>query len=176
MKIKFFLVFLLISCLFIGGCSAGTPEEQEQLAQALQSLGQEYENSSGWEDFVSQLGGEAATAEVETSEASWCDVFKALKEKEAEETAKEDSGTSFPWDEITDIFTGGGSETIPVATPTPIPAEPTAPEPTASPTPEPTATPTPMPEPTATPTPEPENEDPLSDGLHIIQRIERALY
>ena len=156
------IYLFIISCLFLTGCSAGSPEEQEQLAQALQSLEQEQKDSpSGWDTFFSQLEGEA-TAEEETSEASWGDVFKALKEKEAEETAKEDSGTSFPWDEITDIFTDGGSETIPAATPTP------------------TAAPTPTPEPTATlePTapPEEEEEDPLSDGVHIIQRIERFFY
>lgn len=169
MKIKFFLVFLLISCLFIGGCSAGTPEEQEQLAQALQSLGQEYEdsNSSGWEDFVSQLGGEAATAEVETSEASWADVLQALKEAKEEESA-DDGETAIPWDEIKNILTGG-EETL-TLTPTPTPAEPT-PTPTAtpSPTPEPTATPTPMP--TATPTPEPTVTPTPAESNGIIKKL-----
>ena len=168
MKKKFFLFsFIIASCLFVTGCSAGTPEEQEELAQALQSLEQQEENSSGWEDFVSQLGGEAATAEVESS-ASWGDVFKALKEKEAEETAKDGSETSFPWGELKDILTGGGSETVPVtSTPTP--------EPTPTPTPTPTATATP--EPTATPTPEPEPEDEdEDDGFHLYRRMVDFFY
>lgn len=168
------IIILILSCLFLTGCSAGTPEEQEQLAQALQSLGQQEETSTSWDDFVSQLGGEAAKTE-ETSEASWGDVLQALKEAKEEESA-DDGETAIPWDEIKNILTGGEVKT---PTPTPIPADPTStPEPTVSPAPspapEPTASPTPTPAPS--PTPGPENEDPLSDGLHIIQRIERALY
>ena len=168
MKKKFFLFsFIIASCLFVTGCSAGTPEEQQELAQALQSLGQQEETSTSWDDFVSQLGGDAM-AEEETSEASWADVLHALKEANEEE--KVDGETTIPWGELKDILSGGEVKTL---TPTPIPADPTS-TPAPTPAPELTATPTPMP--TATPTPEPENEDPLSDGLHIIQRIESALY
>ncbi len=169
MKEKFFLFFLIFaSCFFFTGCSAGTPEEQQELAQALQSFGQENETSSGWDTFFSQLEGEA-TAEEETSEASWGDVLQALKEAKEEE---DDGETAIPWDEIKNILTGGEVKT---PTPTPIPAEPTsAPEPTASPTPTPTPMPTATPEQTASPTPEPESEE--DDGFHLFQKLKDFVY
>lgn len=160
MQKKFFLFLLIFaSCFFFAGCSAGTPEEQQELAQALQSFGQEDETSSGWDTFFSQLEGEA------TAEASWDDVIKALNEKEPDGTS-----LSFPWNLAKDIFWGEGETSMPSATPMPTPM-PTA---TSTPTPMPTATP----EPTATPTPEakPEPESEEDDGFHLFQKLKDFVY
>ena len=157
MKKIFFLVFFIFaSCLLIG-CSAGSPEEEEQLVQALQSLGHSKEDSS---------------------EVTLDDVIDAINDKVADDSGE--TSIVLPWNLLKKILWGEGES--PTATTTPMPTATPTPIPTVTPTPMPTATPTPMatPEPIATPTPtatpEPEDDDPLSDGVHLIQRIERFLY